>query len=142
MELELSEHRDKCDRSSPAVSSLPFPIPTIFKSQTIKIMARDHRTGEQHVVQALMRRESENSVSAYLLKKVTSRSKESGEKTWAAVVLEPISNKSSPTNPFGVYWKTSNKIVTVRVCAWTELSCCEKQRLMQVCQVQQRSMPV
>ena len=147
MELELSQHRDKCDRSSPAVSSLPFPIPAIFRSRTMKIMARDHRTGEQHVVKALLRRESHNDAhhtSAYLLKKVMSRSEKGREKTWAAVVLEPISAKSSPTtagrkSPFGVHWKTSNKIVTVRVCAWLEFSGVEKERLMQVCRVDQRA---
>lgn len=143
MELEVSRHRDNMDWSSDAVDPLEFPIPAIMKSQTRKIMARDHRTGEQHVVKALLRQETHannDHGSAYLLKRVVSKSEGCREKMWAAIVLQPASKEASsstesPKSPFDVHWETTTQIVTIRVCSWVDLPRLDRQRLVHVSQI-------
>ena len=148
MDQEISRHRDHMDWSSPAVDPLEFPIPAILKSHRMKILARDHRTGEQHVVKALLRQErytSSKCHSAYLLKRAISKSGGGGrEETWAAIVLRPVANETSSSgeqskSPFGAVWETTTKIVAIRVCLWKSFPQLERQRLAQVGQIQQEA---
>ena len=140
MELEISRHRDQVDWSSPAVDPLDFPVPTIFECQTMKILARDHRTGEQQLVKALLKRgqgtHSAQSDNAYLLKKTISRSGDGQEKTWAAVVLVPASSGTRSSagheSPVDAHWESTNRIVAIQVSSWRTLSHSNKQRLVQV----------
>jgi len=134
MDLSTSQ-RDQVDWSSHAIAPLDFPTPNVsISSGPQKVFARDHRTGETHLIKVVMssNRETER---AYLLKQVLSVSHDRSEKTWAAVVLAPYSAPPTARGNdvdfvFDVNWQSTDEIFTVRVSSYKNLSALSRKRII------------
>ena len=138
------------DRSSPPADALEFPAPSLFLCRQVNVLAKDHRTGQRHLVKALVKTERTSSYTctstnngngdcAYFLKQVVSRTDDGCAKIWAAVVLKAVisryqnkdvTQRSPPL--FDLDWESTEKMVAIRVYSWQILDRKKKQKLAQV----------
>jgi hypothetical protein len=140
-EIGLCRLSDHIDLHSPPAAPLQFPHPTFLAVRHSSVLAIDHKTGCRHLVKAIVKYKQRGSHhcedTAYFLKTVLKKSVEKPERTWAAIVLRPTrdsrnTHANDKVSLFGVEWKTTEKIVLIKVSLWGQLSLSQKQGLIHV----------
>jgi hypothetical protein len=137
---------DVIDQFSPPADALEFPTPSLFLCRQVNVLAKDHRTGQNHLVKALVKTEQSsytcsngNGDCAYFLKQLVSRTGDGCAKIWAAVVLKAVKsrhqNKGTTERSlplFDLDWESTEKMVAIRVYSWQFLDRQKKQKIVQV----------
>jgi hypothetical protein len=140
-EIGLRGISDHIDLHSPPAAPLQFPYPTFLPARRSNVLVTDHKTGCRHLAKAIVKRPQRGSLygerTAYFLKAVLTKSADKLETTWAAIVLRSTTDSrnthaNDEMSPFGVDWKTSEKVVLIKVSTWGQLSHRLKEGLIHV----------